>query len=104
MPKKHYDKKSGILVMAPEIYQHMNHPRIRRGPFCDDKHNKEGMIYEHILIAEQMLGRPLESKEVVFHIDGNKLNNTHENLKVFKNKGTMMAWIKKRKEEDLNVK
>ena len=104
MPKKHYDKKSGIMVMAPEHYRHMNHPRIRRGPFCDDTHNKEGMIYEHILIAEQMLGRPLESKEVVFHIDGNKLNNKPENLKVFKNKGTMIAWIKKRKEEDLNVK
>ena len=42
-----------------------------------------GLVYEHILVAEQKLGRHLRPKEVVHHIDGNKRNNAPENLMVF---------------------
>ena len=42
------------------------------------KHNR----HEHRAVAEQMLGRPLTSKDVVHHIDGNKHNNAPENLQV----------------------
>lgn len=38
---------------------------------------------EHILVAEKMLGRPMESGEVVHHIDHNRSNNTMSNLMVF---------------------
>ena len=44
---------------------------------------KYGLIYEHILVAEQKLGRYLKPEEVVHHIDGNKKNNSFENLMVF---------------------
>jgi YHS domain-containing protein len=37
----------------------------------------------HRVVAEQLLGRPLESEEVVHHRDGNRYNNTPENLVVF---------------------
>lgn len=37
----------------------------------------------HRVIAEQMLGRSLSSKEVVHHRDGNRYNNAVENLVVF---------------------
>ncbi|AZU98946.1 hypothetical protein pW2_114 [Bacillus phage pW2] len=42
-----------------------------------------GMVYEHILVAERKLGRKLKSKEVVHHEDENKQNNNEENLFVF---------------------
>jgi len=35
---------------------------------------------EHIVIAEEMMNRPLEKNEVVHHIDGEKTNNEKSNL------------------------
>ena len=52
---------------------------------------KAGYVYEHILIVEELLGRPLKfygpkhkDNEIVHHIDFNKLNNNPENLYVCK--------------------
>lgn len=44
---------------------------------------KNGCVYEHILIAEQKLGRELKDSECVHHIDENKRNNDPDNLMVF---------------------
>lgn len=38
--------------------------------------------HEHRVIMEQIIGRPLNSNEVVHHKDGNFLNNTPENLQL----------------------
>lgn len=38
--------------------------------------------HEHRVVAEAMLGRRLKPGEIVHHIDGNKKNNNHGNLKV----------------------
>jgi hypothetical protein len=40
------------------------------------------MVYEHMVVAEQKLGRALISGEVVHHIDFNKLNNLPSNLAI----------------------
>lgn len=38
--------------------------------------------HEHRRVAEQILGRPLATNEIVHHKDGNKHNNSPDNLEV----------------------
>lgn len=63
------------------------------GPFGEDKDGylcllvlvdgKAKLLYEHRLVAEQLVGgRPLTANEVVHHKDNNKKNNSVENLAV----------------------
>ena len=47
------------------------------------KANNRGYIYEHVFIAEQILGRKLTDDEVVHHIDHNRKNNSPDNLMIF---------------------
>ena len=42
-----------------------------------------GCVYEHILVAEKILGRPLKIEECVHHKDLNRTNNDEENLMIF---------------------
>lgn len=42
----------------------------------------QGGVLEHRLVVEHQLGRPLDRGEVIHHIDGNKHNNSPENLRV----------------------
>ena len=53
---------------------------------------KSGIVYEHILIAEQILGRKLKKEEVVHHIDLNRSNNTPNNLMIFATSGDHSAF------------
>lgn len=43
---------------------------------------KTGRRHTHRVVAEQALGLPLSSAEVVHHIDGNRMNNAPSNLAV----------------------
>ena len=69
LPNERYCDTNGyILIYSP------NHQRaISSGSF-------EGYVYEHILVAENLIGRPLLNGEVVHHLDGNRANNSPGNL------------------------
>ena len=45
--------------------------------------NYKGWVCEHVIVAEQKLGRFLDKNECVHHIDGNKKNNDPSNIMVF---------------------
>jgi hypothetical protein len=55
-----------VLVYKPE------HPRADR----------VGYVLEHILVAEQMLGRFMYAHEKVHHKDGDRTNNVPENIQI----------------------
>jgi hypothetical protein len=60
---RYVDDKGYIRVLMP------NHP-----------HTNNGYVYEHRLVAEQYLGRILESWETVHHINEIKLDNRWDNF------------------------
>ena len=69
-PKRHekWVQRDGyVLITAPA-----GHPHARQ----------DGSILEHRLVMEQCLGRPLEEWEIVHHKDGNRGNNSWENLEL----------------------
>jgi len=41
---------------------------------------KQGYILEHILVAEGIIGKHLSAKTVIHHVDGNRQNNSPNNL------------------------
>lgn len=72
---RYSDKDGYVLIYAPD------HPYA----------TKAGRVREHRLVVESQIGRFLLPGEVVDHIDGNKSNNTPENLRVFSRNAEHLA-------------
>lgn len=70
--EKHHSWKGGKFIASDGYVKvHLGSPR---------KYRKE-----HFLVMEEFLGRNLDPKEVVHHIDGNKQNNKLDNLVLCEN-------------------
>ena len=89
-----------------------NHPRWNGGKIISDlgyvlvkapwhPYNRKGYYSQHRLIVEANIGRLLEPEEVVHHIDGNKLNNSIDNLSVMTQREHMMLHQMEKKSAEL---
>ena len=70
--KDHWRWKGGVKihVRGYRMLKRPGHPRA----------DVNGWVFEHILVLEEKLGRPLLPNEHTHHINGNKQDNRPENL------------------------
>ena len=88
-----------MSLMNAELNPHRMTPETRNKLREAKLNTGEGKTYtkvfgrhEHRIVAEKMLGRPLQEGEVVHHKDGNKRNNAPENLEIFASQAEHARW------------
>lgn len=81
---RHETVRGYVRVYAPD------HPRS----------SKEGYVFEHILVVEEAMGKPLPDGAVVHHVNGDGTDNRNENLVVCQDQAYHLLLHKRMKERD----
>ncbi len=78
--------------MTEEVKDKLRKSRLGKG----ERKSYPKLFGKHIhrIVAEEKIGRKLKKGEVVHHIDGNKQNNTPDNLMVFSSQAEHARWHK----------
>ncbi len=94
-----FGKKRGKLKVTKKGENHARYKGkviIKQGYFLvwapSHKRARNGRVMQSALIAERCLGRELNSKELIHHIDENKLNDNPNNLYLFPSKREHVAF------------
>lgn len=69
------------IQLRPNSYRPKSGRWLNRNGYYVVWHNNKKRL-EHRVIVERILGRPLLDKEIVHHINGNKTDNSPENLEL----------------------
>lgn len=64
---------------------------------------KNGYVFEHILIAENKIGRSITTSEDVHHINGDKTDNRECNLEVLSKSNHAILTALERKEKNIHL-
>jgi hypothetical protein len=82
-------KRSDKLLKGYWMVYRPDHPK------CMKNKNWYGYVKKHLLVAEEMIGRPLRDDEIVHHLDGDTTNNNPINLLVILNSmhSKLHAWF-----------
>jgi aspartate carbamoyltransferase regulatory subunit len=65
---------------------------------------KNGFVYEHIVVAESKYGMKITRDIAVHHIDGNRANNSPENLEVLSHSDHAKRHSKVQETSTINLK
>jgi len=80
------DRLNHMVKFNASFEEVFNHSNSKSQDYCWINNGYGKTVAEHRLIAEFSKGTPLESDDVVHHVDYNGLNNSFDNLKVMKRK------------------
>lgn len=78
--KNPYPQEPQSSIGVPEPSSKRQDVKLRGRGYVRVRDESDTYIDQHRLVASQVLGREIDSSEHVHHIDGDKLNNTPDNL------------------------
>ena len=89
--------------MTDEVRAKLREAQLARNRNNGKTYTKIYGKHEHRIVAEKKLGRKLKQGEVVHHIDGNKRNNSPDNLMVFSSQSEHVKYHFRKAGDDYEV-